>query len=159
MLTAYLGTVPDYAQGDIKGVLLSGVSAAGPAAQAGVKGGDVIVELAGKKVENIYDYTFAIEALRVGQETEIAIRRGEEVLRLKVTPTRGNKRSSPSACGGSVGTTGEALLQPFDATSSYLPFAPVLRGGGVGGGGANAHSNPHSYKPLNGSLIWRPCPK
>ncbi len=87
MLTAYLGTVPDYAQGDIKGVLLSGVSAAGPAAQAGVKGGDVIVELAGKKVENIYDYTFAIEALRVGQETEIAIRRGEEVLRLKVTPT------------------------------------------------------------------------
>ncbi len=59
-LTAYLGTVPDYAQGDIKGVLLSGVSSSGPAAAAGVKAGDVIVELAGKKVENIYDYTYAI---------------------------------------------------------------------------------------------------
>ncbi len=86
MLTAYLGTVPDYAQADIKGVLLSGVSSSGPAAAAGVKGGDIIVELAGKKVENIYDYTYAIEALRVGQETEIAVRRGQEVLRMKVTP-------------------------------------------------------------------------
>ncbi|MFO0920863.1 MAG: M28 family peptidase [Pirellulales bacterium] len=87
MLTAYLGTVPDYAQADIKGVLLSGVSASGPAAAAGVKGGDVIVELAGKKIENIYDYTYAIESLKVGQETEIAVRRGEQVLRMKVTPT------------------------------------------------------------------------
>ncbi len=51
-----------------------------------MKGGDIIVELAGKKVENIYDYTYAIEALRVGQETEIAVRRGQEVLRMKVTP-------------------------------------------------------------------------
>lgn len=85
-LTAYLGTVPDYAQGDIKGVLLSGVAGTGPAAKAGVKSGDVIIELAGKKVENIYDYTYAIEALRVGQETEIVVKRGAEELRLKVTP-------------------------------------------------------------------------
>ena len=85
-LTAYLGTVPDYAQGDVKGVLLSGVAGKGPAAAAGVQAGDVIIELAGKKVENIYDYTYAIEALRVGQETEIVVERGKETLRLKVTP-------------------------------------------------------------------------
>jgi S1-C subfamily serine protease len=86
MLTAYLGTVPDYAKADIKGVLLGGVASSGPAAQAGVKSGDIVIELAGKKIENIYDYTFAIEALRVGQETDIVVQRGEETLRIKVTP-------------------------------------------------------------------------
>jgi S1-C subfamily serine protease len=85
-MTAYLGSIPDYAQGDIQGVLLSGVSKDGPAAKAGVQAKDIVIELAGRKVENIYDYTYAIEALKVGQETEIAVRRKEEVLRFKVTP-------------------------------------------------------------------------
>jgi S1-C subfamily serine protease len=65
---------------------LSGVAKNGPAATAGVQGGDVIVELAGKKIENVYDYTFAIEGLRVGQETEIVVQRGDQTLRLKVIP-------------------------------------------------------------------------
>ncbi len=85
-MTAYLGSIPDYAQGDIQGVLLSGVSKDGPAAKAGVRAKDIVIELAGRKVENIYDYTYAIEALKVGQETEIAVRRKDEVLRFKVTP-------------------------------------------------------------------------
>ena len=85
-MTAYLGSIPDYAQGDIQGVLLSGVSKDGPAAKAGVKAKDIVIELAGRKVENIYDYTYAIEALKVGQETEVVVKRGSETLRLKVTP-------------------------------------------------------------------------
>ena len=85
-MTAYLGSIPDYAQGDIQGVLLSGVSKDGPAAKAGVQAKDIVIELAGRKVENIYDYTYAIEALKVGQETDIVVRRKEEVLRFKVTP-------------------------------------------------------------------------
>lgn len=85
-MTAYLGSIPDYAQGDIQGVLLSGVSKDGPAAKAGVKAKDIVIELAGRKVENIYDYTYAIEALKVGQETEIVVRRGSETHRFKVTP-------------------------------------------------------------------------
>jgi Tol biopolymer transport system component len=85
-MTAYLGSIPDYAQGDIKGVMLSGVSKDGPAAKAGVMAKDIVVELAGRKVENIYDYTYAIEALKVGQETEIAVRRGDQTLRFKVIP-------------------------------------------------------------------------
>lgn len=85
-MTAYLGTIPDYAQGDIKGVRLSGVAGGGPAAQAGVQAGDIIVRLAGREIENIYDYTFAIEALRVGQETEIVVERQGERVPLMVTP-------------------------------------------------------------------------
>ena len=74
-LTAYLGTVPDYAAGKIKGLKLSGVAADGPAATAGVQGGDIIVELAGKTIEDIYDYTYAIEALKIGEETDITVER------------------------------------------------------------------------------------
>lgn len=85
-LRAYLGSIPDYAESDTKGVLLSGVAKNGPASKAGVKGGDIIVELAGKKIENIYDYTYAIEALKIGQETEIVVQRKGKLIRMKVTP-------------------------------------------------------------------------
>lgn len=85
-LTAYLGTIPDYAPGDIKGMKLSGVAGEGPAAKAGVKGGDVIVELAGRKIENIYDYTFAIEGLKIGQAVKMVVIRGDQKVELEVTP-------------------------------------------------------------------------
>jgi Tol biopolymer transport system component len=82
----YLGTIPDYSQGEIKGVKLSGVSEKGPAGVAGVKGGDVIVGLAGRKILNIYDYTDAMGALKVDEETEIVVKRGDEELKLRITP-------------------------------------------------------------------------
>ncbi|MEZ6060895.1 MAG: M28 family peptidase [Planctomycetaceae bacterium] len=85
-LRAYLGTIPDYAESDVKGVLLSGVSKGGPADTAGIQGGDVIVMLAGRKIENIYDYTYAIEALKIDQEVEIVVKRNDEEVPLKVTP-------------------------------------------------------------------------
>lgn len=85
-LRAYLGSIPDYAESDTKGVLLSGVAKGGPADKAGVKGGDIIVKLAGKAIENIYDYTYAIEALKIGQEVEIVVQRDGKDLTLKVVP-------------------------------------------------------------------------
>jgi C-terminal processing protease CtpA/Prc len=54
-LTAYLGTVPDYGQTDIQGVKLGGVTKGAPAEKAGLLAGDIIIELAGRKIENIYD--------------------------------------------------------------------------------------------------------
>jgi len=82
----YLGTVPDYSQADIEGVKLSGVAENGPAAEAGVKGGDVVVGLAGKEVLNIYDYTDVLAGLKVGEETEIVVERDGEKLKLPITP-------------------------------------------------------------------------
>lgn len=84
-LRAYLGTIPDYAE-EVKGVLLSGARKGGPADKAGVRSGDIIVELAGKKIENIYDYTHAIEGLKIDQKTQIVVQRGEERISLDVVP-------------------------------------------------------------------------
>ncbi len=86
-LRAFLGTVPDYGD-DVVGVKISGATKGAPADLAGLLGGDVIIELAGKKIENIYDYTYAIEALKIGKETTVKVKRGDEELELKITPGR-----------------------------------------------------------------------
>ena len=85
-MTAYLGTIPDYAAGDVKGVKLSGVGKGGPAEKAGIRGGDVIIKLAGKKLDDLYDYTYAIEAVKIGEEIEIVVLRGGKEIPLKITP-------------------------------------------------------------------------
>lgn len=82
----YLGTIPDYSQGDIKGVKLSGVAEKGPAGTAGVKGGDVIVGLGDRKILNIYDYTEAMADLKVGEETTITVSRDDKEVTLKLVP-------------------------------------------------------------------------
>jgi Zn-dependent M28 family amino/carboxypeptidase len=84
-LRVYLGTVPDYTS-EVSGVKLSGVRAGSPADKAGLKGGDVIVEFAGLKIANIYDYTYALDAAKIGQEVEMAVLREDKKVTLKVTP-------------------------------------------------------------------------
>ncbi len=86
-LRAYLGTIPDYTQSDLAGVAVSGVAKGGPAEQGGLLAGDLIVEVAGRKIENIYDYTYALNALKVGQATAIRVLRNGTPLQLSVTPT------------------------------------------------------------------------
>jgi Tol biopolymer transport system component len=84
-LRAYLGTIPDYTT-DVKGVKLSGVRSASPAEKAGLKGGDVIVEFAGQKIANIYDYTYALDAVKIGQPVQVVIERAGKRITLTVTP-------------------------------------------------------------------------
>ena len=51
-----------------------------------LKGGDVIIKLAGKKVENVYDYTDAIGELKAGQKTSIEIKRKGKEISLPIVP-------------------------------------------------------------------------
>ena len=86
-LRVYLGTIPDYSQEGIEGVKLSGVSAVGPAAKAGVKAGNIITKLAGKDIKNIYEYTDTMAALKIGEATTLSVKRGEQqIVELKITP-------------------------------------------------------------------------
>ena len=83
-LRAYLGTIPDYTT-EVKGVKLSGVRGGSPAEKAGVKGGDVIVEFAGQKIANIYDYTYALDAVKIGQPVKMIVERNGQRVTLTVT--------------------------------------------------------------------------
>jgi Tol biopolymer transport system component len=84
-LRAYLGTIPDYAT-EIQGVKLSGVRAGSPAEKAGLKAGDIIIEFAGQKIANIYDYTYALDAVKIGQAVEIVVARDGKRVVIKATP-------------------------------------------------------------------------
>ena len=85
-LRAYLGTIPDYGEGSVPGLKISGVSKGGPAEKAGLTAGDIIVELAGRKIENIYDYTYAIDAVKIGQTTSIVVVRDNNKIELEIVP-------------------------------------------------------------------------
>lgn len=82
----YLGTIPDYAQEGVKGVKISGTSQASPAEKAGLKAQDVIVEIAGQKVENLYDFTYALQMMKPNTEVTVKVKRGDGLIDLKVTP-------------------------------------------------------------------------
>jgi len=73
----YLGTIPDYTSSDSLGVKLSGVTKDSPAERAGLRQDDMIVELAGKKIHDIYDYTFALSALHAGDPVALVVLRGQ----------------------------------------------------------------------------------
>jgi Zn-dependent M28 family amino/carboxypeptidase len=84
-IRVFTGTIPDYAT-NVKGLLLGGVIGGGPAEQAGLQKGDVIVEIAGQTIANIYDYTYALELLKVGEPVTIVYMRGTERRETSLTP-------------------------------------------------------------------------
>ena len=85
-LTAYMGTIPDFAAEDVEGVKLSGVRTGGPADKSGVRGGDIIVEFAGQKITNIYDYMFVLGGVKIGEPVTLVVLRDGERVELTAVP-------------------------------------------------------------------------
>ncbi|MEZ5331112.1 MAG: M20/M25/M40 family metallo-hydrolase [Thermoanaerobaculia bacterium] len=83
---AYTGTIPDYTT-EVEGLRLSGVIEGGPAASAGLQEGDVIVQFGATTIANIYDYTYALDAVKIGEETKIVYLRDGERRETTITPT------------------------------------------------------------------------
>lgn len=80
----YVGTVPDYASNN-EGFKLSGVSPGSPAEKAGIKANDIITKFGDKKIENIYDYVYALQDHVPGDIVEVQVKRSNELLTVKVT--------------------------------------------------------------------------
>ncbi|OFW38148.1 MAG: hypothetical protein A3F70_10470 [Acidobacteria bacterium RIFCSPLOWO2_12_FULL_67_14] len=79
------GTIPDYAT-EVKGLLLAGVMGGGPADRAGLMKGDVVVEIAGQTIANIYDYTYALELLKADVPVRVVYLRNGERRETQLTP-------------------------------------------------------------------------
>ena len=86
MMRIFTGTIPDYSS-EVDGLRLSGVMGGGPAQQAGLQEADIIVELAGQSVANIYDYMFALDLLKVGEPASVVFMRGDERIETELIPT------------------------------------------------------------------------
>ncbi|MEO6525836.1 MAG: M28 family peptidase [Gemmatimonadaceae bacterium] len=70
--SVYLGTIPDMGSSDLPGLKLTGVRIGSPADVGGLKAGDVIVELDGKTVKDLYSYSEALYANKPGEVVSIA---------------------------------------------------------------------------------------
>ena len=71
----YFGSVPDFGQSEKTGVRFSDVEPNSPAAKAGLKGGDVLVQFGDKKILNLYDFTDALRGSKVGDVVKVVVLR------------------------------------------------------------------------------------
>ena len=80
------GSIPDFAEIP-NGVRFADVRPGSPAAKAGLKGGDILVEFDGKPIQNLYDFTYALRAKKPGQEVLVKVLRGDQTIVAKVLLT------------------------------------------------------------------------
>ncbi len=86
---AYMGTIPDMTPQEV-GVRITGVREQSPAEKAGLKAGDVIVELGGREITDLYAYTYALRDHKPGDEVQVTVLRDGG--RLTFTAVLGQRR-------------------------------------------------------------------
>ncbi len=80
----YFGSIPDFGQIE-NGVKFSDVKPGSPAAKAGLKGGDILVQFGDMPIKNLYDFTDALRRSKVGDVVEVKVLRDGKPLTAKVT--------------------------------------------------------------------------
>jgi hypothetical protein len=92
---AWLGSVPDMSSDGVQGLRVQGVTPGSPADKGGLKAGDVVVELDGTPVTDLYTYTDALYAHKPGDTVRIVVLRattaGAAPERVTVTVTLGQR--------------------------------------------------------------------
>ena len=70
----YFGSIPDFGE-QTKGVKFSDIRPGSPAAKAGFKAGDVLVQFGDKPINNLYDFTDALQRSKIGDVVEVKVLR------------------------------------------------------------------------------------
>ncbi|TNE69436.1 M28 family peptidase [bacterium] len=78
-----LGVLPDYGYRG-EGMRITGTSEGRPGEKAGLKNGDVIVQLGSKKLKDIYDYMDALNQFKKGDTSTVHILRDGKAMELSV---------------------------------------------------------------------------
>jgi Zn-dependent M28 family amino/carboxypeptidase len=81
-----LGVRPDYAYQGGDGMRIDGVSTGRAAEKAGMKDGDVIIEIDGVPVRNVYGYMAALNGKKPGDMLRVVVLRAGKKVNLKVVP-------------------------------------------------------------------------
>ncbi|HVV99210.1 MAG TPA: M28 family peptidase, partial [Planctomycetaceae bacterium] len=80
----YFGSIPNFGS-DKPGYALQAVAPNSPAEKAGLKGGDRIIKMAGKKIDNLEDFDLALRKLQAGETVEVVVARDDKEVTVKVT--------------------------------------------------------------------------
>jgi hypothetical protein len=79
----YFGSIPDFGQTE-NGVKFSDVKPNSPAAKAGLKAGDVLIQFGDKPIKNLYDFTDALRRSKVGDVVEVRVLRDGQTITASV---------------------------------------------------------------------------
>ena len=79
----YFGSIPDFGQTE-NGVKFSDVKPGSPAAKAGLKAGDVLIQFGDKPIKNLYDFTDALRRSKVGDVVPVTVLREGKELKVDV---------------------------------------------------------------------------
>jgi Tol biopolymer transport system component len=145
---AYLGTIPDYRAMDAAsgGVLLADVRAGGPADLAGIKGGDRIIQMAGTRIENLYDMTYALQDHKPNETIDVVVVRDGAEKKLRATLGVRGGQPPPAALKIAAG-------KPFDKAVDGEKHFKNIRQLTFGGENAEAYFNSDGTK-----LIFQATP-
>ncbi|MET0466138.1 MAG: M20/M25/M40 family metallo-hydrolase [Chitinophagaceae bacterium] len=78
-----MGIMPDYTYPG-EGVRADGVTEGRPAAKAGLKTGDVIIQLGSQKINSVETYMQALNSFNKGDKTKVKFKRGNQVIESEV---------------------------------------------------------------------------
>ncbi|MGB2628959.1 MAG: M28 family peptidase [Candidatus Acidiferrum sp.] len=78
------GSIPDFGQTE-NGVKFSDVKPGSPAAKAGLRAGDVLIQFGDKPIKNLYDFTDALRRSKVGDVVPVTVLRDGKELKVSVT--------------------------------------------------------------------------
>jgi len=81
------GSIPDFDEPP-KGVRFADVQDGTPAAKAGLKAMDILIEFDGKVIGNLYDFSYALRAKKAGDEVLVKVLRGTQTIEAKVLLTQ-----------------------------------------------------------------------
>ncbi len=82
----WFGSVPDFGENP-QGVKFADVQAGSPAEKAGLRAGDILTEFGGKRVQNLYDFQYALSAHKAGEVVAVKVLREGKPLEVQVTLT------------------------------------------------------------------------
>jgi Peptidase family M28/PDZ domain/PA domain len=79
----YFGSIPDFGQTE-NGVKFADVKPGSPAAKAGLKAGDVLIQFGDKPIKNLYDFTDALRRSKIGDVVHVTVLRDGKELQADV---------------------------------------------------------------------------
>jgi hypothetical protein len=79
----YFGSIPDFGQTE-NGVKFSDIKPGSPAAKAGLKAGDILIQFGDKPIKNLYDFTDALRRSKIGEVVPVTVLRDGKELKAEV---------------------------------------------------------------------------
>ncbi|WP_029087790.1 Do family serine endopeptidase [Brevundimonas aveniformis] len=147
--------------GHPRGVLVNSVYRGGPAANAGVRQGDVITAVGGQTVDDAAALNFRIGVVRPGEQVELTVVRdgAERTLRARVEAPPGDATPATVTIGGRNPFTGAVVANLTPALADQIGADPMADGVILTGVSGRSYAAAAGFRPgdivrsLNGQSV------